>query len=200
MPFMNRSVVNRTAMLLCAMAAVQAVLVATFHAAFLPPLITPLSGATPLGWVLAVIVAALYVWFSVRALPTIGRYLWNVSAFKLTGLAIALPASILEEVFFRQYVMNALIAQPLVIQIAASGLSFGIAHAIWGIRGGRRAVVGAVGATTLMGAALEVVFIVSNRSILPCVLGHFLITVLLEPWLLYAYIERATTNRRLSVL
>ena len=74
-------------------------------------------------------------------------------------------------------------------------MAFGLAHAIWGIRGGRAALVGAVGSTTAMGAALALVYLASNRVILPCVVSHFLITCILEPWLLYAYIERGVARR-----
>jgi membrane protease YdiL (CAAX protease family) len=119
------------------------------------------------------------------------KHLWNFSTFKLSGLALAVPAAILEEVFFRQYVMDALAHETAIIQILASALTFGIAHAIWGIRGGWRAAAGAVGSTTLMGAALAVVYLASGRAVLPCVVSHFLITAILEPWLLYAYVERS---------
>ena len=42
-----------------------------------------------------------------------------------------------------------------------------------------------------MGAALAVVYLASGRAVLPCVVSHFLITAILEPWLLYAYVERS---------
>lgn len=187
---MQPSAVKRSAIILCAVAVFQAALIAIFPSVFLPPLTAHLERATALGWVLALAVAAGYITYSIRGLPTIGKYLWNVSAFKLSGLAIAIPAAILEEVFFRAYVMNALVAYPWIVQILASALSFGIAHAVWGIGGGRRALLGAVGSTSLMGAALAVVYLASNRVVLPCVVSHFLITAILEPWLIYAYIER----------
>jgi len=31
----------------------------------------------------------------------------------------------------------------------------------------------------------------SSRIVLPCVVAHFLINVVLEPWLLYAYVLRS---------
>jgi uncharacterized protein len=177
-------------------AAFQAGLIMFLPNFFLHPLTAPLDRTTWLGWSLAILVAVLYVLYSVRGLPTVGKYLWKLSTFKLVGLAIALPAAIVEEVFFRQYVMNVLASNTLLVQIVASALSFGLAHAIWGVRGGWRAAAGAVASTTLMGAGLAVVYVASDRVVLPCVVGHFLITLILEPWLLYAYIERATNAKQ----
>jgi len=187
---MNPTIVKRSAIILLAVAVFQAACIAVFPAVFVRPLLA-WDGGTLLGWILALVVAAAYIAYSVRGLPTIGTYLWNASLFKLTGIALAITAAIVEEVFFREYVMNALIDRSIVIQIVASALSFGICHAIWGIRGGWRAMANAVASTTVMGAALAVVYLASNRAIWPCVVSHFLITGILEPWLLYAYIERA---------
>lgn len=50
------------------------------------------------------------------------------------------------------------------------------------------AVIGAVRSTTLLGLALAVVFILAGRIVFPCVVAHFTINLVLEPWLLYAYI------------
>ena len=192
---MKRSAVKSSAITLCAVAAFQAGLIAFLPRFFLHPLTPPLARTTWLGWSLALLVAVLYVTCSVRGLPTVGKYLWTLSAFKLVGLFIALPAAIVEEVFFRQYVMNALASSTLIVQVVASALSFGLAHAIWGLRGGWRAATGAVASTTLMGAGLAVVYVASDRVVLPCVAGHFLITLTLEPWLLYAYVERAIGSK-----
>jgi len=188
---LNQTIVKRSAIILLAVAFVQAACIAVFPAVFVRPLLAHSHGGTLLGWILALLVAALYVAYSVRGLPTIGTYLWNVSPFKLTGIALAITAAIVEEVFFRGYVMNVLIDRSILLQIVASALSFGLAHAIWGIRGGWRAMANAVASTTIMGAAQAVVFLASNRAIWPCIVSHFLITAILEPWLIYAYIERA---------
>jgi uncharacterized protein len=188
---MNQTIVKRSAMILMAVALFEAAFIVIFPDVFLRPLLLHWDRGTLPGWILALGVAAAFVVYSVRGLPTIGKYLWNVSPFKLTGIALAIPAAILEEVFFRQFVMNLLIDRSIVIQVVASALSFGLGHAIWGIRGGWRAMTNAVASTTLMGVALAVVFLASNRTILPCIVSHFIITATLEPWLIYAYIERA---------
>ena len=93
--------------------------------------------------------------------------------------------------FFRQSLMNAFVHNPLVVQVTVSALAFGLAHAFWAIRGGWRAFAGAVGSTALLGAALAIVFVASGRIVLPCVVAHFLINVILEPWLVYAYVLRS---------
>jgi membrane protease YdiL (CAAX protease family) len=188
---MSPTAVRRSTIVLGGIAIFQAAVIAIFHDVFLRPLAANLDRTSWYAWALGAVVAVAYVTYSIRGLPIIGTLLWKISAFKLMGLVVALPAAILEEVFFRGYLMDVLATTPVAVQIGASALSFGLAHVVWGIRGGPRAMLAAVGSTTLMGAALAVVYLASNRVILPCVIAHFIITLALEPWLMYAYVERA---------
>ncbi len=146
----------------------------------------------PIGWVSALAVAAAAIIYTARALD-LTRYLRNVSAFRLLGPIMAVPTSIVEEVVFRGVVMTLLMraGQGNVVQVLASGAIFGVAHAIWGLRGGRRALIGAVSFTSILGALLAVVYLLSGRALLPCIVAHFLINLVLEPWLAYAYALRA---------
>ena len=147
----------------------------------------------PFAWIAAAIVSFGYIFYSIRGLPTVAALLGEPSPYKLLALIIAVPSSVLEEVFFRSSVMNLLAAQHqgVLIQILASGITFGAVHAVWGLRGGMSAMAGAVRSTTLLGLALAAVFILSGRIVFPCVIAHFAINMVLEPWLLYAYIVRA---------
>lgn len=144
-------------------------------------------------WIAAAIVTAGYIVYSIRELPTVAALLGRLSPYKLLALVIAIPSAILEEVFFRSSLMNVLAAhhQHIIVQILASGIAFGIVHAFWGIRGGISAVYGAVRSTTMLGIALAIVFVVGGRVVFPCVVAHFTINLVLEPWLLYAYVLRA---------
>ncbi len=146
-----------------------------------------LSG-TLAGWVAAMLVFMLFVGFSLR-LPSVRENLFRPSWLKLLAVAVAIGAGILEEVVFRRWTMNWLLAQGFgpVLQILGSGLLFGAAHAIWGLMGkSMRAAGGAMLATSLLGAMLGVVFILSGRSVTTCIAAHFLINLLIEPGLVLA--------------
>lgn len=81
-------------------------------------------------WIAAAIVTASYIFYSVRGLLTVGALLGTVSPYKLLALVIAVPSSLLEEVFFRASLMNLLANhhQNVIVQILASGAAFGIVH------------------------------------------------------------------------
>ncbi len=61
---------------------------------------------------------------------------------------------------------------------------FGLAHAIWGVFGGKvRAALAVMLATTTLGALLALVYLAGNRSVGPCVAAHVGLNLFLEPWL-----------------
>ncbi|PYS48569.1 MAG: CPBP family intramembrane metalloprotease [Acidobacteria bacterium] len=140
------------------------------------------------GWILALVVTVLFVALSIR-LPSVRANLLRPTWLKALGLAVAVSAGILEELVFRKLLMNYLLAAGVgsLLQIVLSGLAFGAAHGIWGLMGRSvRAALGATVATGLLGAALAIVFIVSGRSLAPCIAAHFLINALIEPGLVLA--------------
>lgn len=146
----------------------------------------------PAGWLLAAAVACAYVLYAVRALD-LARYLTARSAFRWLGPIIAVPSGILEEGVFRMTLMNVLAHQHqgIAVQILVSALAFGAVHAVWGVRAGMRAALGAMTATCVLGALLACVFVISGRALLPCALAHFAINLVLEPWMGYAFALRA---------
>jgi membrane protease YdiL (CAAX protease family) len=140
------------------------------------------------GWFLAVLVTGSFVWASVR-LPAVRANLFRPSFLKLLALAVAVTAGILEEVIFRKWLMDYLRARAIgpVVQVLGSGLLFGLAHGVWGLLGrSLRAAASATIATGLLGTALAVVYVMSGRSLAPCIATHFLINALLEPGLVLA--------------
>jgi membrane protease YdiL (CAAX protease family) len=149
----------------------------------------PHIGGTALGWLLALIVTALYVALAAR-LPSVRQNLFRASWLKLLGLAVAISAGILEEVMFRRWIMNYLQDRHnagIIVQIIASGLCFGLLHGVWGLMGKSiRAAVGATIATGLLGILLAIVFVASGRNLAPCIVAHFLINALAEPGLVLA--------------
>jgi uncharacterized protein len=193
---LNKPAAVRAAIVLCVIAAIEGAFILVAPSMWLPAAFRNYANVGIGAWVGAALVAGSYILYSVRGLPMLAALLGRISPYKLLALVIAIPASILEEVFFRESLMNLLAHQHqnVIVQILASGVAFGIVHAFWGIRGGMPAVVGAVRSTTLLGLALAVVFIMAGRIVFPCVVAHFVINLVLEPWLLYAYVVRSQSR------
>jgi membrane protease YdiL (CAAX protease family) len=140
------------------------------------------------GWVGALFATTIFVALGLR-LPSVRENLFRPSFLKLLAIALAISAGILEEVMFRRWTMNWLMARgygPL-IQVLGAGLLFGAIHGIWGVMGGSfRAAVGATVATGFLGLMLAMVYLLAGRSLAPCISAHFLINLLVEPGLVLA--------------
>jgi uncharacterized protein len=201
MPQLDRSAAVRAAIVLCVVAAIEGGFIVAYPGAWLSAAFRHYAEVGFSAWIVAAIVTAGYIFYSVRGLPTVAALLGRVSPYKLLALVIAIPSSILEEVFFRKSLMNLLAAnhQNVVVQVLASGIAFGLVHSFWGIRGGLSGVFGAVRATTVLGLALAIVFLLAGRIVFPCVVAHFVINLVLEPWLLYAYVLRAQSRSSRSL-
>ncbi len=144
---------------------------------------------TGLAWILAAITAVAYVW-SASSLSDVKLYLFRPDRLKLLAVAVAVMAGIIEEVIFRKLVMDSLQARGFgsAVQVAASALSFGVVHLVWGVKS-LAAGINAALSTTILGAALAVVYIVGERSLAPCVVAHVLISGLIEPGLMLAAVS-----------
>jgi hypothetical protein len=197
MPQLNKPAATRAAVVLCVVAAIEGGFILAYPNAWLSAAFRHAGNVSFVAWITAAIVTVGYILYSIRGLSTVAAMLGILSPYKLFALVIAIPSSIVEEVFFRSSLMNLLAAhhQHVVVQILASGIAFGIVHSFWGIRGGMSAVYGAVRSTTLLGLALAVVFAIAGRIVFPCVVAHFAINLVLEPWLLYAYVLRTQSKR-----
>jgi hypothetical protein len=140
------------------------------------------------GWIAAAVVVVIFVALAMR-LPSVRANLFRPSLLKLLAIAVAIGAGILEEVVFRRWTMNWLMAHGfgVVVQVLGAGLLFGAAHGVWGLMGKSvRAAAGATLATGFLGAMLAIVFLLAGRSLAPCVTAHFLINLLIEPGLVLA--------------
>lgn len=112
-----------------------------------------------------------------------------VSAFKVLGILVAVSAAVVEEAFFRRVIMDELLGAdwPTVVQVVASGLTFGLAHGIWGIMTRRISVgVGTMVATGTLGTALRIVYVVGDRSLAPVIVSHFIVTATIQPGIAFA--------------
>ena len=150
-----------------------------------------LSGppGTPLAWFLALLIAAAYIAFAVKNIPAVAHTWRQVSWLKGLMFFAAIAAATVEEAFFRRVVMESIRRSggSVVLQILASAIAFGVAHAIWGlIKRDLLVAARTVLVTGIMGGLLAVVYVVGERSLAPCIVAHFLITFALEPGLLLA--------------
>ncbi len=156
----------------------------------------PGAEGAPAGWVAAALVAAIYTGLACR-LPSVRAELLRPSWLKALALVVAVSAGVLEEVMFRRWVINYVQEHGygVPLQVIGSGIVFGFVHAIWGLMGGKFAsALGAMLATGLLGGMLGIVFVLSGRSLAPCVAAHFLINAFIEPGLVLAA-TRGEMNR-----
>ncbi len=148
--------------------------------------------STALGWVLAALVAIAFVALTAARNAAIRARLTALGALKPLALALAVVSGITEELFFRGVVMDVLARHGAgsVGQIIISAAIFGAVHVVWIGFTGPRGVLGVIGATTLLGAALAIVYLAAGRSVVPCVAAHAAINAVLEPWLVLTAVER----------
>lgn len=140
------------------------------------------------GWIAAALVTVIFVANALR-LPSVRQNLFRPSLLKLLAIGVAIFAGILEEVMFRRWTMNWLMAHGYgsIVQVLGAGLLFGAIHATWGLMGKSfRAAIGATVVTGFLGVMLAVVFLLAGRSLVPCIAAHFLINLLIEPGLVLA--------------
>lgn len=150
-----------------------------------------LRAAGILGWTLALTVAVAYIAISIT-LPSVRANLFQPSVLKLLALGVAITAGLCEELIFRKLLMDGMERHgwDVTAQLGATALTFGLVHAIWGLfRGSLRAAVGAMVFTGVLGLALGIVYIASQRIVSPCVVSHFLINALVEPGLMLAAVR-----------
>jgi membrane protease YdiL (CAAX protease family) len=151
----------------------------------------PPAGTGLLGWLVALLVAFVFVWYATK-LPSVSANLFRPSWLKLLAVLLAIATAFCEECVFRKLLMDSLmrhrISTPL--QVLGSALAFGIAHSVWGLmRGSVGAALRATLATGVLGLALAVVYVASHRILASCVISHFLINLFAEPGLVLAAVR-----------
>ena len=147
---------------------------------------------TPASWVLALLIATTCIAFTIRNFPLVAQTWRQVSVLKGLSLWAAVGAAVVEEAFFRRIVMDSVMEAggSVLFQVIASGLIFGVAHALWGlIKGSLHVALTAAVATTVIGAGLAVVYVVGDRSLAPCITAHFLIDAVIQPGLVLSAVS-----------
>lgn len=150
------------------------------------------SIAPPLVWILATIIAIAYIFYTMKVIPLIFTKQRELSLFKLLGIFSAVVGGIVEEVFFRRWLMDMLMSRsvPPIIQIVISGVAFGLAHTIWILaRGDIKFTLPAILSTTVLGILLAITYLVGGRNLGPCIYAHVLINIIIEPWLMLSSVS-----------
>ena len=144
------------------------------------------------GWLAAVAVAAFFVipairgFYSGPAHMPLAQILFALNFFHIyTALVLGCGAGLCEEVFFRGYLMTRLAdaGYGKIVQVIASGLFFGLAHAMYAVSGGIHTAIDIMLHTALFGGLFAIVYLLSRRSLMPCILGHFLNDAIVLPWI-----------------
>ena len=116
--------------------------------------------APPLAWVLATITATAYVLYTMKAIPFVASMQREISLFKLLGILSAVVGGIVEEVFFRRWIMDMFMkGRNPILQVIISGVAFGLVHASWTLLAKRnfKATLPAILSTSILGIFLAII-------------------------------------------
>ena len=150
------------------------------------------SLAPLLVWILAVIIAAVYIIYTMKVIPSILAKQKEISLFKLLGILAALVGGIVEEVFFRRWIMDMLMSRgaALILQVIISGVAFGLAHSIWILaKRDIKFTIPAILSTSALGILLACIYLVGGRNLGPCIFAHATINIVIEPWLMLSFLS-----------
>jgi len=145
------------------------------------------SIAPPLAWILATILVIGYVFYTMKVIPLVLEKQREISLFKLLGILIAVVGGIVEEVFFRRWIMDMLMLRGVapIFQVIISGIVFGLAHTSWILaKGDFKFTFPAILSTSVLGILLAIIYLVGGRNLGPCIYAHISINIIIEPWLM----------------
>ncbi|GAF21672.1 MULTISPECIES: CPBP family intramembrane glutamic endopeptidase [Shouchella] len=148
-------------------------------------------------WLFALLIVIGYVGYTIIALPFVKEHLFEISWLKLIGIWAAIVTGIVEEVLFRQFLMDFLQGLNIsdILQILISGVVFGLAHGAWGLlRGEVKIVIPVVISTTVLGCLLASLYIMTDRSTFAPIIAHVLINLKIEPWLMLSAVSGKWKN------
>src|SRR5580692_7491580 len=111
MPQLDRPAAVRAAIVICVIAAIEGGFIVVYPNAWFSSAFRHWADVSIGAWSAAAVVTAGYIFYSIHGLPTVAALLAKLSPYKLFALVIAVPSSIVEEVFFRKSLMNLLAAQ-----------------------------------------------------------------------------------------
>ncbi len=151
------------------------------------------SIASPLAWILATITAIAYVLYTMKAIPLVLAKQKEISLFKFLGILTAVVGGIVEEVFFRRWIMDMLMSGGFnpILQVIISGIAFGLAHTSWMLLAKRdfKVTLPAIISTSILGIFLAIIYLAGGRNLGPCIFAHVLINIVIEPWLMLSAVS-----------
>ncbi|MHC1724406.1 MAG: CPBP family intramembrane glutamic endopeptidase [Aminipila sp.] len=150
------------------------------------------SIASPLVWIFATVTVIAYVLYTMKAIPLVFEKRKEISLLKLLGIFSALVGGIVEEVFFRRWLMDMLMSRGAspILQIVISGIAFGLSHAVWIlIKGDFKFTIPAILSTSVLGIFLAIIYLAGGRNLGPCIFAHVMINIIIEPWLMLSSIS-----------
>ncbi|QDI92551.1 CPBP family intramembrane metalloprotease [Salicibibacter halophilus] len=151
--------------------------------------INPEAFNHPIVWILTFVIAIGYIMYTAKGIPFVRDNLFTISSLKVIGIWIAIVSSTIEEILFRQILMDWLMSLDfsITLQVLASAILFGLAHSAWVLLGGDlKIALPAILGTTVLGGLLAILYIVGDRNILAPIVAHILINLFIEPWLILA--------------
>lgn len=143
-----------------------------------------LSNISIYAWGVAILLVVSYVW-GAAGISSVRQEMFNFNKLKYLALLGALVSGIFEEILFRKLLMDYLQEEGFsdFIQIIISGLTFGVAHLVWGGKA-LSAAINATFYTFFLGAGLALIYIMSDRNLALCIIAHVVVTGLIEPGLI----------------
>jgi len=153
----------------------------------------------PLAWVLAIAVAVAYIAYTAKGVPTVRENFFRFNLLKIVGILAAFATGIVEELVFRQMLMDWLYSNDInvVLQVVISGVGFGIGHSCWAMFSGKLSTgFWAAIHTTALGLLLAIIYIIAGRNVLPVIVAHFLINLFIEPWLILNAVKESGQNKK----
>lgn len=142
-------------------------------------------------WLLAFIIIIGYILYTIKAIPFVRDHLFTFSWLKVIGIWAAFTLSTMEEIVFRQMLMDWLlhVNAGTLLQILLSAIIFGVAHGAWTLlRGEFKIALPVILSTTILGGLLAALYIVAGRNLLTPILVHIIINLFIEPWLILSAI------------
>lgn len=139
------------------------------------------------GWIVAGMVAVTYAAYTVWAVPQVRPIITEISWFRALAVPLAVGSGLIEEMFFRHTLMTWFADAGLgtVLQIVLSALLFAAVHTIWVVVGRSwSAVLPILLSTFALGVLMSLVYLASDRVVLPAVIAHAAINLVIEPGLL----------------
>jgi len=137
----------------------------------------------------AAVIAFAYIAATLGGNSMVSGAVSHLTPLKLVAVVAAVIAGFFEESLFRGVLMDRLAAagRSPALQVLISGLVFGGLH--FYAFAGLPAALLAQAATTVLGWALATLYLMSRRSLWPCIIAHILIDAALEPALLQSLIH-----------